>query len=145
MIHAGGCHCGNLHFALRTRFALAQLPLRACQCSFCRRHGALSTSDPQGTVRFEVREPAQLVRYRFGLKTADFLICARCGTYVGAMIGDAGRRSAIVNANALDEVAQLTQPATPMSYDGETEAQRTARRRERWTPVEEENNRLRPD
>ena len=135
MIHRGGCHCGNLRYALETRLALNELPLRACQCSFCRRHGALSTSDPEGALRFEVREPAQLTRYRFGLKTADFLICTRCGIYVGATLSDGGRSWAIVNANTLDEAAQLTQAATPMSYDGEDEAQRTARRRERWTPV----------
>ena len=115
--------------------ALGQLPLRACQCSFCRRHGALSTSDPAGTLGFEVREPAQLTRYRFGLKTADFLICARCGIYVGATIEDGGSSWAIVNANTFDDVAQLTQPATPMSYDSEDAAQRMARRRERWTPA----------
>ena len=133
MIHRGGCHCGDLRYALETSLAVAALPLRACQCSFCRRHGALSTSDPAGRVRFEWR--AEPVRYRFGLKTADFLLCARCGNYVGATIVEGARSWAILNANTLDDVAQLTQAATPMNYDGEDVAQRAARRQARWTPV----------
>jgi len=135
VIHAGGCHCGNLRYALETKLALTALPLRACQCSFCRHHGALSTSDPQGTVSFEIRDPAQLTRYRFGLKTADFLICSRCGIYVGATIEDSGKRWAILNANALDDVAKLTQELTKHDYEGEDVAQRMMRRKSRWTPV----------
>src|SRR5687767_9959447 len=128
---SGGCHCGNLRYTLDTSLALAQLPLRACQCSFCRLHGARSTSDPAGRIRFEVRDPAQLTRYRFGLRTADFLVCARCGIYVGALMqADAGQW-AIVNANTLDAAARLTQDSQPMDYDGEDAARRGERRRQR--------------
>ena len=133
MIHRGGCHCGALRYELETALALTALPLRACQCSFCRHHGARSTSDPGGAARLEFKvEPT---RYRFGLRTADFLICARCGVYVGATMADGGAQFAIVNANTLDDVAQLTQAVTPMNYDGEDEAARMARRKARWTPV----------
>ena len=136
MIHRGGCHCGALRYALETSLPLAQLPLRACLCSFCRHHGALSTSDPQGTLRFELREASRLTRYRFGLKTADFLVCGGCGVYVGATFEDGGKAWAIINANTLDEVAQLTQASTDMNYDGEDAGRRMARRKARWTPVE---------
>lgn len=133
MIHRGGCHCGALRYALETALPLAALPLRACQCSFCRAHGARSTSDPSGTVRYEIQvEP---LRYRFGLKTADFLICSRCGSYLGATFEDAGRTWTVLNANTLDGVAALTQPPTPVDYSGEDETARRARRRARWTPV----------
>jgi hypothetical protein len=135
VIHRGGCHCGNLRFALESALALEQLPLRTCQCSFCRRHGARSTSDPAGRIVFEARAPAEVVRYRFGLELADFLVCARCGIYVGATMQEAGRAFAIVNANALDEVARLTQASAPMDYDGEDAARRQARRSQRWSPA----------
>jgi hypothetical protein len=135
MKHEGGCHCGNLRFALETQHAIAALPLRACQCSFCRHHGALSTSDPQGRAELAVREPGSLTRYRFGLKTADFLVCSRCGVYVGATIEEGGARYAILDSNAFDEAAKFTQVAAPMDYDGEDEAARRARRRSRWTPL----------
>ena len=136
MIHRGGCHCGNLRFALDSALALTALPLRACQCSFCRHHGARSTSDPAGRIRFEARDAAKLTRYRFGLKLADFLICAHCGIYVGATMREGGTQFAIINANALDDVAQLTQDASPMDYDGEDAVRRQARRSQRWSPAE---------
>mgnify|MGYP003579295640 CR=1 FL=1 len=127
MKHEGGCHCGNLRFALDTALVLEQLPLRACQCSFCRLHGARSTSDPAGRIRFEAKDPARLIRYRFGLRTADFLICARCGIYVGATLRDGDAQYAIINANTLDAAAQLTQAATPVDYEGEDDASRGGR------------------
>jgi hypothetical protein len=133
--HAGGCHCGNLRYALDTALALDALPLRACQCSFCRLHGARSTSDPAGRIAFELRDPARLTRYRFGLRTADFLVCATCGVYVGATMREGDAVFAIVNANTLDDVARLTQDAQPMDYDGEDAARRGARRRSRWSPA----------
>lgn len=133
--HVGGCHCGNLRYALETRLALPELPLRACQCAFCKAHGARSTSDPAGRIGFAVKDAAQLTRYRFGLRTADFLVCACCGVYVGALMSEGDAAWAIVNANTFDAVAQLTQAATPMDYDGEDPAQRLARRKQRWSPA----------
>jgi hypothetical protein len=133
--HAGGCHCGNLRYALETALALEALPLRACQCAFCRLHGARSTSDPAGRVVFELRDDALLTRYRFGLRTADFLVCTRCGVYLGALMREADGDRAIVNANTLDRAAELTQDAQPMDYGGEDEARRRTRRRQRWSPA----------
>ena len=133
---SGGCHCGNLRYALETSLALEQLPLRTCQCSFCRHHGARSTSDPAGRIRFEVRDAAQLTRYRFGLRTADFLICARCGIYVGATMRDGDAQYAIINANTFDQAVRLTQQPQPMDYDGEDELARQSRRRARWSPAQ---------
>ena len=63
----GGCHCGRLRVAFTTATALTELPLRACQCTFCRRHGALTTSDPAGEVVLSVsEEPAAVVYYPLG-------------------------------------------------------------------------------
>jgi len=58
----GGCHCGNLKVALETSLDPSVLQLRACQCSFCRRHGAVTTSDPAGRLLVEVGQPELLVR-----------------------------------------------------------------------------------
>jgi hypothetical protein len=43
-------------------------------------------SDRTGAVRILVHDPALLIRYGFGLRTADFLLCGRCGTYLGAVM-----------------------------------------------------------
>jgi hypothetical protein len=132
----GGCHCGSVSFTFETSRRPEDLQLRACTCSFCARHGARTVTDPSGRVRFHVRDPAALVRYRFGLKTAEFLLCARCGVYVGAWVEIGDRHWATVNANTLEP--RLVQSAQPVSYDGETAEVRLARRRSNWTPAEME-------
>ena len=63
-----------------------QWPVRACQCRFCRSHGAHTTSDPGGSIAFQIADPGKLNRYRFGSRSADFLICRECGVYVAAVM-----------------------------------------------------------
>jgi hypothetical protein len=131
----GGCHCGNLVVALHSPQPPEALPVRACQCSFCTRHGARTTSHAEGRAEIVVREPAELSRYRFGLGTAEFLICRRCGVYVAAVMTDAGGCYATINVLALAEHERFTQPIAPVRYDEEDAATRMARRRARWTPA----------
>jgi len=135
VIHLGGCHCGNLRLEFESLLPPAALPLRACQCTFCRRQGALSTSDPDGRIRFTVTDPAQLLRYRFGLGITDFLICRRCGVYVLAMMDIDGGHYAVVNANALECRPEMTGAVSPMEYGSEDEAARLKRRKKVWTPI----------
>jgi len=131
----GACHCGNVTVALETALAPEALPLRACGCTFCRKHGARATSDPAGRIRIDVQEPSQLLRYRFGQRTADFLVCARCGIYVGAVMTEADGAWATLNANTFAEPDRFARAAQPVDYGAETAAERRARRRARWTPV----------
>jgi hypothetical protein len=132
---AGRCHCGAVEITFTTRRAVGELPLRACQCSFCRKHGARTTSDPDGWLEIRAAEREALARYKFGLGTADYLVCRRCGVYVAAVMEEAGKSVAIVNVNALIEAAAFDRAATPMVYDREDEAGRRARRRKLWTPA----------
>ncbi|HJZ88928.1 MAG TPA: aldehyde-activating protein [Polyangia bacterium] len=132
---SGGCHCGNLALMFETALDPAQLLPRACQCSFCRRHGARCVSDPEGRVEILVREDAQLGRYRFALATADFLICRRCGVYVGALLSDRDAAWATINVNVLEQAARFPPGAQPVDYDSEDAQARCARRRARWTPA----------
>jgi len=132
---SGRCHCGNVEVRLETAVAARELPVRACACSFCRKHGARATSDPAGRVEITLRDPDFVIRYRFALRTAEFLVCARCGFYVAAVLGDTGGSYATVNVNVLDRADEFSGAATPVSYEGETEAERRARRVARWTPA----------
>jgi hypothetical protein len=134
MIHAGRCHCGAVRYEYQTSLAPAAWAVRACQCAFCRSHGALTTSDPNGSLTFGAENADGLVRYRFGLRTAEFLICGQCGVYLGAQIATPNGRFGIINVNALQPRAGLPQPQA-VSYDGESELERTARREARWTPI----------
>lgn len=131
----GQCHCGNISFEFDSRLTPAKLPVRACQCGFCRAHGALSTSDPDGRVSISFAVPERVTRYRFGTRTADFLICTACGTYVAAVTEVGASAYAVLNINAFDARDAFTAAPQPMDYEGETPETRRARRAERWTPA----------
>ena len=131
----GHCHCGAIGFRYTTAIAPAEWSVRACQCRFCRVHDALSTSDPDGRLTFVFDEPEQLQRYRFALQTADFLLCRRCGVYIGAVIEIDGEAFGIINTHALDDTPDDIAPVGAISYDDEDVAGRVGRRAERWTPV----------
>ena len=131
----GGCHCGAVAFEYRTEKPPAEWSVRACQCSFCLKHGACYTSDPAGSVRLAHEDATAVARYRFGQGTADFIFCGRCGGYLGAATEEGGQALMVVNLRALDPAPKGLPAAEPMSYEGETKSDRDARRAARWTPI----------
>jgi hypothetical protein len=131
----GGCHCGNLAYVFEATAGLETLGLRACQCSFCRGHNARTTSDPGGSVRITVREPGELSRYRFSLKTADFLICRRCGVFIGALLTTDGQSWVTLNANTFKPPPPADHPLVPHDFGREDAHGRIVRRQQKWTPV----------
>jgi hypothetical protein len=133
----GRCHCGNISFVFDASAGLDFLGLRACQCSFCRAHGARMTSDPNGAIRIKVENKATLQLYRFGLNTADFLICRTCGAFVGAMMEDGGKRWITVNANTFHPVPAYDIAGVAHDFSGEDASGRGDRRKLKWTPVTE--------
>jgi hypothetical protein len=132
----GRCHCGALGFEYRTEKPVGDWPVRACQCGFCRKHGAEYTSDPAGELRFAHQDASKLSRYRFGQHTADFVFCGRCGGYLGAVTEEDGQALMVINLRSLDPQPEGLPGAQPMSYEGETRGDRDARRASRWTPIE---------
>lgn len=133
----GRCHCGNISFVFDASAGLDVLGLRACQCSFCRAHGARTTSDPNGTIAIKVGDESKLQRYRFGLNTADFLICRTCGVFVGAMMQEGGKRWVTVNANTFRPVPAYDIAGAAIDFSAEDASGREDRRRLKWTPVTE--------
>ncbi|HTQ13062.1 MAG TPA: hypothetical protein VMH86_04230 [Rhizomicrobium sp.] len=131
----GGCHCGNLAYVFEATAPLATLGLRACMCGFCRAHGARNTSDPGGAMRIAVKDEGKLRRYRFGLRTADFLVCTECGVYIGALLSEGGESWFTVNANTFADRPAPDFPLAPHDFGGENTQSRVARRTARWTPV----------
>ena len=129
------CHCGALTARYQTAKSPAEWPIRACQCSFCRAHGALSTSDPAGMLQFSCSSPDLLQRYRFGTGSADFLICRACGVYLGAQTTRDGHRFGVLNVLTVVPALSVLPADVPMSYDGETADARYERRQGRWTPL----------
>ena len=125
----GSCHCGAIRLLFETEKPLEP---RSCQCGFCRRHGARSVSDPDGAAALTLA--CQPIRYRFGAHAADYLICPRCGIYMGAMAELDGQFFVTLNLNVFDD-AHPELEAEPVSYDGESVEAKVARRRARWTPL----------
>jgi hypothetical protein len=77
------------------------------------------------------------MRYRFGLGTADFLLCRNCGIYIGAAIESGNGRFGIINTHALSEIPADLAVAMPINYGSENTEGRVSRRGERWTPTGE--------
>jgi hypothetical protein len=132
-VYTGGCHCGAIRVAFETAIAPDALPLRQCACSFCRRHAATTATDPHGRLELAIVRLEDAVRYRFGTRSVDFLLCGRCGVYVAAVMSTDAGAVATLNINTLDERDAFTQTPTSVDYSGETEHQRKLRRAERWT------------
>jgi hypothetical protein len=133
--YEGGCHCGAIEFTYETRLTPKRWAPRSCQCNFCRGHGAVVVSDAEGTVRFRYVYPDRLRRYRFSFRTADFLICRECGTYLGAVMMTGTGAVAVVNVNAMRERPRGLPASRAVDYRNESLEQRRARRRDSWTPV----------
>ena len=125
----GGCHCGALRFSFDSSAPPAP---RACQCGFCRRHGARTVSDPAGAA--ELALGPEVHRYRFATGTTDYLLCSRCGVFVGALARIDGDLYATLNLNAFDD-PRLDLPALPVRYEGESAPAKADRRRKVWTPA----------
>jgi hypothetical protein len=132
---AGGCHCGALGFSFQTALPITRWSVRACQCGFCRAHAARTTSDPSGRLVFHLHRTAALQRYRFGLRTADFLVCRGCGVYIGAQIETAHGAFGLINTLALMPLPARLPLAVAADYGTERAPQRIARREQRWTPL----------
>lgn len=129
------CHCGALSARYQTSTALEAWGVRACQCSFCRAHDALSVSDPGGSLEFRASQAEHLQRYRFGSGITEFLLCRACGVYIGACLASEHGRFGIINARALSPIPPDLPAPMPMDYGGESAGAKRARRSARWTPL----------
>ena len=125
----GSCHCGVQKISFETHSSLAP---RACQCRFCRKHGARTVTDPGGSAALLLGPDVRY--YRFATRTTDYVLCGRCGVYLGAVAAIGDGTFSTLNLNAFDD-PRLDLDAEPVSYEGETADQKRARRALRWTPT----------
>lgn len=72
--HRGSCHCGRVSFELRASIDY----VIDCNCSLCRRRGALWHAASDATLRILAGE-TDLALYEFNTKTAKHYFCRRCG------------------------------------------------------------------
>ena len=134
MLLNGSCHCGNISFELDWLPEPEEIPARACTCSFCLKHGGVWTSCRTGSLDIVIQDKAQVSEYTFGTHTAVFHICSRCGAVPVVSSDVAGNTYAVVSVNALDGVDPGMLKPGQVSFDGEDEATRLARRVKGWIP-----------
>jgi len=132
MLLHGQCHCGNIAYRLAWEPDPERIPARACDCSFCRKHGAVWTGTPEGALEVDVRDASQLSRYTFGTHTASFLTCARCGVPTVVLCDVEGKLHAVVNVHTLEDVDPARLEQVPASFGNEDAASRVARRQRNW-------------
>lgn len=135
MDHSGGCHCGNIHVLLQLSKPPEENSVRTCTCSFCRSHAPRMISDPTGALEVSADDWSLVELYRFGTRTADFIICRRCGVFIAVISNLKTAPRAVVNVNCLDDRARFTAPATLHEFQGETLEARTSRRAVNWMPA----------
>ena len=129
---SGSCHCTNISFVLEWRPEPAEIPARACTCSFCTRHGGVWTSCPTGSLTVRIRNASRASTYSFGTKSADFHVCTHCGVVPVVTSRIEGRLFAVASVNAFDDVDPSLLRRTLSTLDDEDESTRLARRMRNW-------------
>ncbi len=76
--HRLNCHCGAVEMEVTLSDGL--ITKRRCDCSFCRRRGAVAVSAPLSGIRI-VKGEDNLTLYQFGTMTAKHYFCKTCGIY----------------------------------------------------------------
>lgn len=132
MLINGKCHCGNIVFSLEWPEASAEIPARACTCSFCVKHGGVWASNPGASLVAHVHDAALMSKYTFGTETANFHVCVRCGAvpFVSCAIDE--QLYAVVNVNTFEGVDPACLRRSESNVDGEGVESRLARRKRNW-------------
>ena len=77
-LHRASCHCGQVQLELSLPDGIVHP--RRCDCSMCRRRGAIVASVPLAGLR--ILSGAQVLRqYQFNTCTARHFFCGHCGIY----------------------------------------------------------------
>jgi hypothetical protein len=128
----GKCHCGNVAFVLDWPGEPFDLVARVCSCSFCIKHGGVWTANPQAKLSVILQRISAVSKYAFGTETAAFYVCARCGAVPFVTSEIANHVYAVVNVNTFEnfDLSRLSRQA--VSFDGEDEESRLARRQRNW-------------
>ena len=73
----GSCHCGAVKFEVRAPV----MPAGRCNCSLCRRKGALMTPPFAASQLTILQGEDALTLYQFNTRVARHFFCRHCGVY----------------------------------------------------------------
>lgn len=101
MIHRGSCHCGRIAFEVEGDIGR----VIDCNCSICRRKGALLWFVPREKLRLLTPE-GDAAEYLFNKHLIHHRFCPTCGIHPYAIGRDpkAGREMAAINVRCLEDV-----------------------------------------
>jgi hypothetical protein len=77
-IHKSTCHCGAVELEIKLPDGIVDA--RRCNCSICRRKGAMVGSVPLSGLKI-VSGQDKLMLYQFDSKEAEHYFCSICGIY----------------------------------------------------------------
>jgi hypothetical protein len=76
--HRATCHCGSIELELDLPHGIVDP--RRCDCSICRRKGAIVASVPLSGIKV-IKGHDVLKLYQFNTRTAKHYFCSNCGIY----------------------------------------------------------------
>ncbi len=76
--HTASCHCGSVVIELDLPDGIVDL--RRCDCSLCRRRGAIAASVSLSGINI-IKGEDSLKLYQFNTNTAKHYFCGNCGIY----------------------------------------------------------------
>lgn len=110
--YQGSCHCGRIAFEVDGELK----GVMACNCSICRRKGALMWFVPRTSLTLKTPE-ADLSTYLFNKHVIRHHFCGVCGIHpFGEATDPKGQAMAAVNVRCLDGVDLEALPV--QHYDG---------------------------
>lgn len=103
MQYQGSCHCGRIAFTLNTEAPITEV--LDCNCSLCRRRGALLWFGPREALVLDTPED-NVGLYRFNTHRLDHHHCPACGVSPYSEGDDprSGGRMVAVNVRCLPAV-----------------------------------------
>ena len=72
----GSCHCGKIQFSVPR--SLDMTAVRRCDCSLCKRRGAIMLACPSNEMQVE-KGIEYLIRYKWNTQVATHHFCSKCG------------------------------------------------------------------
>ena len=99
--YKGSCHCGKIEYRVQADLSGT---LMTCNCSICKRTGAVLAFVPLAQFKLEKGDSA-LSDYQFGKKVIHHLFCSTCGIRSFARgTGPDGKPMVAVNVRCLEGV-----------------------------------------
>lgn len=120
------CYCGKITLKIKLSLPPETYSPRACDCSFCTRHGASYVSDPEGSLRifYQTEKDLKLYRQDKSDKLAQMVMCSHCGVLMGVIYNESDKIWGAINSRATDHSFGDMVIVSPKKLSGPEKIQR---------------------